>query len=129
MNMQDPMHEQPRATYGGYEGPREYAQQQRYDTPYTQSPGATYDDNFIEALAQRIAQRMGPGSQGKLSIGGSQIPAGLRLALAIVSVVMLVPLSAILVAGSPAPAGFLAFICACAAIAIINAVFNGVIRR
>jgi hypothetical protein len=54
----------------------------------------TYDDDFVEALAQRIVQRST--SEGQ----GHRMHPGLQLALAIVSVVVLIPLAAILVDGT-----------------------------
>jgi hypothetical protein len=101
--------------YGKYKG----------EPSYTQRPDNIYDDNFIEALAQRIVQRTPQGAQGKIT-GGSRnrVHPGLRLALAIVSVVMLVPLAAILVDGAKGFLGFVTFGIVCAAIFLINAVFN-----
>jgi hypothetical protein len=101
--------------YGKYEG----------EPSYTQRPDNIYDDNFIEALAQRIVQRTPQGAQGKIT-GGSRnrVHPGMRLALAIVSVVMLVPLAAILADGAKGFLGFVTFGIVCAAIFLINAVFN-----
>jgi F0F1-type ATP synthase assembly protein I len=101
-------------SYGQYEGDPSYTQRQD-----------PYDDNFVEALAQRIAQRVPQGSQGKIT-GSSKgrVHPGLRLALAIVSVVMLVPLAGILVDGAKGFLGLVTFGIACAAIFLINAVFN-----
>lgn len=102
-------------SYGQYEG----------SPSYTQRQDDTYDDNFVEALAQRIAQRVPQASQGKIT-GDSRnsVHPGLRLALAIVSVVMLVPLAAILVDKTGGFLGLITFGIACAAIFLINAVFN-----
>jgi hypothetical protein len=103
-------------SYGQYEG----------NPSYTRPPNDTYDDNFVEALAQRIAQRVPQGSQGKI-VGGSRhgsVSPAMRLALAIVSVVMLVPLAGILVAGTGGFLGLVAFGIACAAIFLVNAIFN-----
>jgi hypothetical protein len=102
-------------SYGQYEG----------SPSYTQRPNDTYDDNFVEALAQRIAQRVPQGSQGKI-VGGSRnsVSPGQRLALAIVSVVMLVPLAGALIAGAGGFLGLVAFGIACATIFLVNAIFN-----
>lgn len=104
------------SSYGQYEGTPSYTTQRQNDT---------YDDNFVEALAQRIVQRLPQASQGKITSGSrNRVHPGLRLALAIVSVVMLVPLAAILVVSTGGALGLLTFGIACAAIFLINAVFN-----
>src|SRR5579883_3075854 len=84
MDAGEPMREQ--AQYGKYEG----SQQQ-------ESP---LDDNLVEAIAQRVSQIMGQRPGGKV-YGRSQTPApiGMRLALAIVSLCLLIPLAAILISG------------------------------
>ena len=104
-------------SYGHYEGTPSYT---------TQRPNDSYDDNFVEALAQRIAQRVPQASQGKITGGGKSIASpAMRLALAIVSVCMLVPLAGILMtSGVGGFLGLVAFGIACAAIFLINAVFN-----
>jgi hypothetical protein len=103
-------------SYGQYEG----------EPSYTQRPDNTYDDNFVEALAQRIVQRLPQASQGKITASSkNKVHPGLRLALAIVSVVMLVPLAAILMtSGVGGFLGLISFGIACAAIFLINSVFN-----
>src|SRR5260370_40787396 len=78
--------------YGRYEGNQGYAQ-----PPYEQAhgqpqAGATYDDNLVEALAQRVVQRMPQGSQGNLYRPQAHLIPRQRLALGIDSAVMLVPL-------------------------------------
>jgi hypothetical protein len=113
--------------YGAYAGNAEYAQPQ-YRAPYEQpSAGGAYDDNFIEALAQRIAQRSAQGPSGKVysqSHRNDQLSAGQRLALAIVSVVMLIPIAGICVGGMGGFGGLMGFVVGCVAIVLINAVFN-----
>lgn len=107
--------EQP--SYGYYEGSHTQPHQQY----------GSYDDNFIEALAQRIAQRTSPGSQGKISLGvssGRKPSAGQRLALAIVSLCLLIPLASILIAGTGGFLGLMALGLACLAIVLVNAFFN-----
>lgn len=130
MKAGDPMSEQSGSAYGRYEGSQGYSQQQ-YETPsYTQSQsGGTYDDNFIEALAQRIAQRSAPGSLGKLSTPAENMRlAGMRLALAIVSVAILVPISIVLMTTTTGPASLLALGMVCATVVLVNLVFNGLLR-
>jgi F0F1-type ATP synthase assembly protein I len=104
-------------SYGQYEGNPSYTTQRQNDN---------YDDNFVEALAQRIAQRVPQGTQGKITDSRRNVvSAGQRLALAIVSVCMLVPLAGILMtSGVGGLLGLAAFGIACAAIFLINAVFN-----
>lgn len=103
------------AGYGGYEG-----QQQTYST----QTGQAYDDNFVEAVAQRFSQRISQNSGFRSS---SRPDARLRLSLAIVSVVMLVPLAGIFM-GTLGALGLVGFGAACAAIVLINVVFNGFLR-
>ena len=106
--------------YGQYEGARQYD-----DHPPQQQYGGTVDDNFVEAVAQRIVQRMPVGVQGKLSTTSNKLSAGQRLALAIVSLCLLVPIGVVCFAlGLPAFLGVVAFGIAAAAIVLVNAIFN-----
>ena len=128
MNSDEPIQGQPGSAYGRYEGNQGYSQQQYGTPPYGQAPqSGTYDDDFVDALAQRLSQRMTQEPAGKLRVGtGQKVSPGQRLALAIVSVAMLVPLAALLlVATGGAFFGFVSFGAACLAIFLINAVFNG----
>lgn len=91
-------------SYGGYQGNAGYQQQQQYGTPPqgqgVPPAGNMYDDAFIDAFSQRVAQRMTQGPQGKLHFptqNNSRASAGQKLALAIVSIVLLVPLAGIMV--------------------------------
>lgn len=125
MESSEPIRERESSTYGRYEGDQGYTQQR---PPYG-SPDGLYDEDFVDSLAQRLSQRMVQGPAGKLQPGARQrVSPGQRLALAIVSVVMLVPLAATLVvAGQSVGAGIgglFAFGGACLAIFLINAVFN-----
>jgi hypothetical protein len=106
------MDPQESAGYGHYEGT---------PPPYTSQPGQTYDDNFVEAVAQRFSQRISQSSGFRSS---SRPDARLRLSLAIVSICMLVPLAGIFM-GVLGTLGLIGFGVACVAIAIINVVFNG----
>lgn len=103
-------------SYGQYEG----------NPSYTRPANDTYDDNFIEALAQRIAQRVPQSSQGKIVAGSkhSAVSAGQRLALAIVSLCLLIPLAAILMNSLGGILGVVAFGMACAVIFLVNAIFS-----
>ena len=106
--------------YGRYEGARQYD-----DHPPQQQYGGTVDDNFVEAVAQRIVQRMPVGAQGKLVGSSNRLASGQRLALAIVSLGILIPLAGIIFGSMQS--GFLAavvFGIACAAIVLVNGIFN-----
>ncbi len=115
-----------RPGYGRYEG-----QQQGYppaQDPYSPSQH-TYDDDFVDTLAQRIAQRMTQGARDKVQpTAGSTATPGMRLALAIVSVVMLIPITAIVMGiafsfGTWFVSLPILFVIV-AAITVINIVFN-----
>lgn len=106
--------------YGRYEGARQYD-----DHPPQQQYGRAVDDNFVEAVAQRIVQRMPIGAQGKLVTSSNKPGAGQRLALAIVSLALLVPIGAIIFGSMRGD--FLAavvFGVACAAVVLVNGIFN-----
>ncbi len=123
MDPGQPIREAPGAGYGAYEGNQNYAPPPQY----SQGPqSSAYDDEYVDSLAQRLSQRMAQGPQGKIRPTGAKdrVSAGMRLALAIVSVVMLVPLAAILMGGVGGTAGLISFGAACLAIFLINAVFN-----
>lgn len=122
MDPGQPIHEVPGGNYGAYEGNQSYAPPPQYSQPGPQS--SAYDDEYVDSLAQRLSQRMAQGPRGKIRPAGGKVPAGMRLALAIVSVAVLVPLSAILMGGVGGLAGLISFGSACLAIFLINAVFN-----
>ncbi len=113
-----PLHEDP--GYGRYEGNQMFAPPPQYGS------GPQYDDEFVDGLAQRLAQRMAQGPRGKIqpNVGSGGVSAGMRLALAIVSISILVPLAAILMAGVGGISGLISFGAACFAIFFINVVFN-----
>ncbi|QBD78453.1 hypothetical protein EPA93_21630 [Ktedonosporobacter rubrisoli] len=105
-----------------YQMPSE-GESQRYQSGYSAGElGSSYSDSFGSQQSQKIGQI--PSSPSSTI--------GPRLALAIVSVVMLVPLSAIiLLGGSSSMEGFgfivsrlIALGLVCITIAIINVVFN-----
>ncbi len=95
MDSSEPIRERASSAYGRYEG-QGYTQQR---PPYGPQSGPD-DEDFVDSLAQRLSQHMAQGPAGKLQSGARQrISSGQRLALAIVSIVMLIPLAGILVAG------------------------------
>ncbi len=119
MDAGEPMREQ--AQYGKYEG------SQQYGTPYGsgQQQESPLDDNLVEAIAQRVSQIMGQRPGGKV-YGRSQTPApiGMRLALAIVSLCLLIPLAAILISGVGGYGGLVGFGVACLTVIIVNIAFS-----
>lgn len=80
--------------YRGYEGS---PQDEQARSGGRHAPGELYDDDFMEAFAQRLSQRMAQGPSGKITptYGKSNKPE-YRLALAIVSIVLLVLLAVVL---------------------------------
>lgn len=129
MDASQPVQGRPGSSYGNYEGqPRGSAQSiPPYETPYQQSsPGGAIDDNFVEAVSQRIAQQIGQQSRGKVygqKHSSSELPAGLRGAIAIVSVAVLVPLGIVLGLYNDLVAlGIVGLV-----ILIVNAIVNGVL--
>ncbi|HEV2660247.1 MAG TPA: hypothetical protein VGU68_06565 [Ktedonobacteraceae bacterium] len=107
--------------YGRYEGNQTYA-----SPPPQYGAGQQYDDEFLDGLAQRLSQRMAQGPREKIqpTPSSNRVSTGMRLALAIVSVAMLVPLAGTLMAGVGGVAGLVSFIVACFAIFLINLIFN-----
>lgn len=125
MDAGEPIREQPR--YGRYEGSQQYNQQQQYGTPYDpgQQQGNPVDDNLVEAVAQRVAQIMGQGAGGKVYDRTKTSPTtGMKLALAIVSLCLLIPLAAILFSNVGGVGGLIGFGVACLTVFLVNAVFN-----
>ncbi|HEX4205177.1 MAG TPA: hypothetical protein VHZ51_13475 [Ktedonobacteraceae bacterium] len=88
---------------------------------------SAYDDNFVEALAQRIVQRQSSNAQGKLYTAQrmSPNPAASRLWIIIVGLVVLIPLAAILVGGVGGIGGIIAFVAACIAVISIVGIYFG----
>ena len=122
--------QQPYGVYTGnpqYDGP---PQPQHYEPPLGQSVPPIYDDAFMDAFAQRLSQRMAQGSQGKIYPQGQRkdrASAGQRLALAIVSVAVLIPILGVitgLVGEAGSFVGAAAFGVAALVIIIVNVVFN-----
>lgn len=126
---------QEQQNYSGYTGSPQYdgpPQQQQYSTPPQGQPvpPPLYDDSFMDSFAQRLSQRMAQGPQGKIYPQGSRkerASAGQRLALAIVSLCLLVPIGGI-VTGLANSAGWFVgmavFGVAALTILLVNVVFN-----
>jgi hypothetical protein len=118
------MHPEEQRNYQGYEGNQAY-EQQRSGTGY--GPDALYDDEFVDAFAQRLSQRMAQGPAGKIQPPkGRGASAGQRLALAIVSVSVLGFLGLILftVPVAQSLVGLLVLGLVTLAMILINIVFN-----
>jgi hypothetical protein len=126
MESGEPVREQPGSAYRGYEGQQD-SSQPPYGTSYQAPPASrTYDDNFVEAVAQRIVHILNQRSGEKIytqSNKGEKPSAAQRLALAIVSIVLLVPIGGVLF-GTLGSVGLIGFAIACGAILLINVVFN-----
>ena len=121
--------------YGAYAGSPQYdgpPQQQPYSTPPQGqgTPPPIYDDVFMDSFAQHLSQRMAQGPQGKIYPQGQRkdrASAGQRLALAIVSIGMLIPILGIITGLAGEAGWFLAsatFGVAALVILLINVVFN-----
>ena len=110
MDAGEPMAGRADAPDGRYEGDQRYSQQQ-YEAPYNQS-------------------QQGPaGMMGKLHIssGSSKASPGQRLALALISVIGLIPISIVsivMTTMSHTPFGLIGLGISTCAIVLINAVFN-----
>jgi hypothetical protein len=122
-----PIYEQPSNAYGVYGGNRASTQQQ-YEVPYQQPPpqGGRLDDNFVEAVSQRVAQLISQQSTSK-AYQKSQEPYGMRLALGIISVLIVIPLAGICLTGMGGIEGLVSFLIGCTAIVWMNLAFNGVL--
>ena len=111
-----------------YDGP---PQSQHYDEPpQGQSAPPIYDDAFMDAFAQRLSQRMAQGPQGKIYPQGQRkerASSGQRLALAIVSLCLLVPIGGVVIGLASAANWFVGgavFGIAALTIILVNVVFN-----
>jgi len=127
-----PINQEPSANYGRYEGNQASYPPPQYETPYQAPQGNIYDDDYVDGLAQRLSQRMAAGPASKIQAGPSgkhRTPDGMRLALAIVSVSILVPLAAILLGAVGGSAGLIGFGVACFAIFLINGAFSGIFNN
>jgi hypothetical protein len=120
------------SVHRGYEGQQRSSAQSvpPYETGYQQpSAGGVIDDNFVEAVSQRIVQQMAQQSGGKVygqKRSPSELPVGLRGAIAIVSVAVLVPITIPL----GLVGGFFGLVALGLAVAVIlgvNAIANGVL--
>jgi Fe2+ transport system protein B len=84
-------HEQSSSTYGRYEEQQAYVQQ-GHETPYRQiSKGETVDDDFVDAVSERIVQRLRQETAGKVYPQPQQIDKNiLRMVMAVISMLILV---------------------------------------
>jgi hypothetical protein len=120
-------YEQPSNAYGIYEGNMASTQQQ-YEIPYQQPPQqGKLDDNLVEAVSQRVAQLISQQSMSKAYQKSQEPIYGMRLALGIISLLVVIPLAGICLAGLGGVVGLIGFLIGCTAIIWINLAFNGVL--
>ena len=123
---------QEQQNYGAYTGSSQYdgpPQPQHYDVPpQGQSVPPIYDDAFMDAFAQRLSQRMAQGPRGKIYPKGKErASSGQRLALAIVSLCLLVPIGGVITGMADSVGSFIAmamFGVAAFTIILVNLIFN-----
>ena len=125
---------QEQQNYGAYTGSSQYdgpPQPQHYDVPpQGQSVPPIYDDAFMDSFAQRLSQRMAQGPQGKIYPQGQRkerASSGQRLALAIVSLCLLVPIGGVITGMADSVGSFIAmamFGVAAFTIILVNLIFN-----
>jgi hypothetical protein len=118
------MHPEEQRHYQGYEGNQSY-EQPHAGEPY--GPSAMYDDEFIDAFAQRLSQRMAQGPVGKIQPPARHgASSGQRLALAIVSISLLAFITLILFTSTSISSLVALVVLGSLTVAfvIINAVFN-----
>jgi hypothetical protein len=128
MNTGDMQREQ--RPYGRYEGNQSYNQPHDDGIP-GESPlpnDRIYDDDFIDAFAQRLSQRMSQGPRGKVysTQPKEKASAGQRLALAIVSIVMLTGMAgaSLGIAHNQLWLGLIALGILCFTVIAVNGFFN-----
>lgn len=118
--------------YQGYQGYDGTDKRPPYGAPNEQGPSfstAGVDDNLVEVIAERLLSRLNQqSSSGKIfgtKASGNRPSPGQRLALAIVSVAILVPITIPLFAvGGGSIGSLIALLIISAAIAWINVIFN-----
>jgi hypothetical protein len=118
------MHPEEQRHYQGYEGNQSY-EQPHTGEPY--GPGAMYDDEYMDAFAQRLSQRMAQGPAGKIQPPNShRVSSGQRLALAIVSISLLAFITLIMFTSTSASSLVALFVLGGLAVTfiIINGIFN-----
>lgn len=124
----DSTREQSSSTYGGYQGQQNFYEPtyRTYQTP-PPPPQSAFDDNLAEAIAQRVAQilnNQNSNEKAHTQAGKRDRPsAGQRLALAIVSLALLVPIAGTAF-GTLHALGIIAFCAACLVILLVNIVFS-----
>lgn len=117
--------------YQGYSGmdPNEVRRDLRATRSAMREAGPEHDDEFVDLFVQKFTQQMMLQVRGEIQqqmhgfSGGGSASAGMRLALAIVSICMLVPLTAIIL-GTLNFVGLIGLGLVSLAIMVINIVFN-----
>ncbi len=127
MESNQPAQERPGSSYGAYTGDQGVPPQ--YTAPDQQSThGAAYDDNFVEAVAERIALYLKQRPDGKVhgqASNGGKLTAEQRTAVAIISILALIPLGIVL--GQAGLGAIIALGIVAIAIFLVNAAVNGVL--
>ena len=113
-------HQQQEPLYGQYGGSPEY--RERIGSSFGQKLDPDYDDVFATSIAKKLKQEL------KNELRSRQGPsAGQRLALAIVSLCLLVPLLALIIPVSGVIGGIgagWAVVLICVTIILVNVIFN-----
>jgi len=121
MESNQPTSEHSGSTYGRYEGSQQYAQPE-YEEPRGRSPqNPALDDNFVEAVAQRMVQHLAQqGTTGKI-YAPSQIHDKnvLRIIVASLAMLMLASFAILLVFVVGGTGGWISFCAACLAVLTI----------
>ena len=132
-SQQSPLYEQPRASYGSYEGTTGYSSQQsqqQYESSYQHIPSeGPINNDIADAIAARVADRINQQNAGKLlgqPYRAEGLSQGQKTAVAIVSVSVLLPMAIVL--GEKGFGGIVALGIACLAIFFINASVNNIFK-
>ena len=117
-----PQHEQTDSTYGRYEEHQAYTQQ-RYEPPYEHTPkGETLDDDFVEAVSERIVQRLRQETAGKVYPQPKQLDKNiLSMVIAAISMLMLVFFALLFVIVVGGSTGWISFAIASFVVCLIAA--------
>ncbi len=117
-----PQHEQSGSTYGRYEEHQAYTQQ-RYEPPYEHTPkGETLDDDFVDAVSERIVQRLRQETAGKVYPQPKQLDKNiLSMVMAVISMLMLVFFAFLFVIFVGGTTGWISFAIAGCVICLIAA--------
>ena len=117
-----PQHEQSGSTFGRYEEHQAYTQQ-RYEPPYEHTPkGETLDDDFVDAVSERIVLRLRQETVGKVYPEPRDNTNLLRLIVFAIAMVTLIAFGLLCLVFVGGTGGWISFCAACLAIFIIAVV-------